>query len=442
LSIHRLSSLGRWAAVAALAALVSVAALVHFGQFDRTSLLDPALAAIVEVLAVLALVGSWISPRRRWLTRLLPAVLLAAAITTGIIVATLRITGMVVDAYPASFALWVGIGLAAVISVPFVVARAGTLRRLGAAAAVPLALTGALLLINDEYGAWPTVGDLLGHSNILGSSALHLPPNAVKSDKGVLVAMDPPATKSHFAHRRGSVYLPPAYFTPARTKLPVIIMLAGAPGGTVQWPTAGKAIATANAYAGTHGGRAPVLLFVDQNGSATGDTECVDGPQGNAETYLTVDVPAFVTRTLRVQRSSERWAIVGFSEGGTCAVDLALAYPLTFRHFVDLAGDARPNLGDAEQTRSTLFSGSATAMRNHDPKHLLAKLRYRDMTAWFAAGVNDRDKLAVTQTLAATAAKAGLRVHCFKGVGAHNWQFASDAFGRILPELCADLGLR
>jgi S-formylglutathione hydrolase FrmB len=443
LSTRRLSRSGRRVSVAAtLAALASVAALVHVGLFDRTPLLDPAIADIVEVLAVLALVGSWVSRRRSWLTRVLPAVVLAAAIATGIIAATLRVTGLVADAYPASFTLWVGIGLAAVISAPVVISRAGMLRRLGAAAAVPLALLGALLLVNDEYGAWPTLGDLLRHSNMLDSSALHLPPDAVETGTGALVAADPPAARSHFVHRPGSVYLPPAYFTPARAKLPVIIMLAGAPGGTIQWPTAGNAIATADAFAATHGGRAPVLLFVDQNGSAIGDTECVDGPQGNAETYLTVDVPAFVTRTLRVQRSAERWAIVGFSEGGTCAVDLALAHPLTFRHFVDLAGDAGPNLGDAEQTRSALFGGSATAMRNHDPKHLLAKLRYRDMTAWFAAGVNDPGRLAVAQGLAAAATRAGLKVHRFTGVGAHNWQFASDAFSRVLPDLCTDLGLR
>jgi S-formylglutathione hydrolase FrmB len=436
----------RWCAItAALVALLAAgAALVAAaaGRFDTVPLLGPALAPTVEILAALALLGSWLSRRRRWLAIELPAVVLVAAAVTGIVAVALRLTKTVMDVYPACFALWVGMALASLIGLPLVVARSGLLRRCAAAAAVPLTLTGALLLINNEYGVWPTVGDLLGHTRILDGSALHLQPGSPASDKGILVALDPPATRSHFAHRPGSVYLPPAYFTPARTKLPVIVMLAGAPGSAAQWPTSGKAVATADAYAATHHGRAPILLFVDQNGSATGDTECIDGPQGNAETYLTVDVPDFVTRTLRVPDFPGRWAVAGFSAGGTCAVDLALAHPDTFRHFVDLAGDARPNLGNAHHTRSALFGGSKTAQDDHDPVRLLRMRHYKGTTGWFAAGIDDPGRLAVSRGLAAAASRGGLKVHEFTGVAGHNWQFASDAFARVLPSLCTDLGLR
>jgi S-formylglutathione hydrolase FrmB len=425
--------------LSAIAALVTVA---RAGTLDRVPLLNPTVAVTVEVLAGLALVGSWISRRRRWLTRWLPAVVLSAAAVTGAAAATLRLTGTVTDAYPVAFALWVGMGLAAVFGAPLVIARRGVLRRLAAGVAVPLTLGGALLLVNDEYGVWPTLGDLLGHTNVLGASALHLPPSAVKSGHGVVVALDPPATVSQFGHRPGSVYLPPAYFTPARGKLPVIIMLAGAPGGTVQWPTAGKAIATADAYAATHHGRAPIMVFVDQNGSATGDTECVDGPRGNAETYLTVDVRNFVTKTLRVQQTANRSAIVGFSEGGTCAIDLALAHPALYHHFVDLAGDDRPTLGNPQHTLTALFGGSQTSMDSHDPGRLLATHHYKGMTAWFAAGVDDHRHLAGSRKLAVEASRAGLKVHEFTGVAGHNWQFASAAFSQVLPTLCTDLGLK
>jgi hypothetical protein len=32
------------------------------------------------------------------------------------------------------------------------------------------------------------------------------------------------------------------------------------------------------------------------------------------ETYLTVDVPEFITTTLHVRRNPDKWGIVGFSE--------------------------------------------------------------------------------------------------------------------------------
>jgi S-formylglutathione hydrolase FrmB len=438
--------LGRWATVFAIPLAVAVIAgltwAVVAGRLDAVPLLDPALAVTVEAVSALALVGSWISRRRRWYLLGLPAVVLSAAVLTGTTAAVLWLTGTVMDAYPVSFGLWVGMAVATLVGLPFVLRRSAAVRKVAAVVAVPLTMSGALLLINDEYGQWPTLGDLLGHTGLTGANALHLPPDAGKNGKGYLAKLDPPATKSHFVHRPGSVYLPPAYFTSARAKLPVILMLAGAPGSTVQWPTSGKAIATADAYAAAHHGRAPILLFVDNNGSATGDTECVDGPRGNAETYLTVDVPAFVTKKLRVQQNAARWAVVGFSEGGTCAVDLALAHPKLFGHFVDLAGDAKPTLGDPEHTLSALFGGSATAMANHNPAHLLATHRYKGMTAWFAVGVNDRSRQDVSHNLAASSAKSGIKVHQFTGVAAHNWQFVSNAFERIIADLCTELGLR
>jgi S-formylglutathione hydrolase FrmB len=428
-------------AIAAAGAVAVLVSLAVAGAFDRIPLLSPALAVTVELLAALALAGSWISRRRGWLTRWLPAIVLSAAALTGLAAAVLRLTGTIVDAYPLSFALWVGLVIAAVVGAPLAIAEPGRPRRWAAAAAVPLTLSGALLLINDEYGVWPTAGDLLGHTAVFHAPTLRRLPATVRPDHGVVVAFDAPATVSHFTHRPGSAYLPPAYFTPAGSRLPVIIMLAGTPGGTVQWPTSGRAISTTDAYAATHHGLAPILVFVDENGSATGDTECVNGPHGNAETYLTVDVPAFVTQHLGVRQVADRWAVAGFSEGGTCALDLTLVHPNLFHHFVDLAGDDRPTLGNPQRNRTVLFGGSAIALRDHDPDHLLLAHRYRAVSCWFAAGVNDNRHLMGARRLALEASRAGLRVHLFTGVSGHNWQFASAAFAQVLPSLCTELGL-
>jgi S-formylglutathione hydrolase FrmB len=184
-----------------------------------------------------------------------------------------------------------------------------------------------------------------------------------------------------------------------------------------------------------------VLVVVDQNGSATGDTECVNGPQGNAETYLTVDVPAFITGTLHLRHNPAQWGIVGFSEGGTCALDLVLGHPDVYRHLVDLGGDARPTLGNAKHTLTALFGGSVAAVRAHDPAVLMAAHRYAGVTAWFAAGAGDPGRLAVATRMAAAARKAGITTYEFIGIGGHNWQFAGNAFVRVLPQLCTQLGI-
>ncbi len=135
------------------------------------------------------------------------------------------------------------------------------------------------------------------------------------------------------------LWLRPDYFAVAHAHLPVLLMLSGWPGDVKDWARAGEVIKLADHWAATHEGAAPVMVFVDENGARGYDTECVNGPQGNSETYLTRTVPNYVTHTLGIKDDPERWAVVGFSEGGTCAVDLGTMHSHLYGRFVDVAGD-------------------------------------------------------------------------------------------------------
>ncbi len=53
------------------------------------------------------------------------------------------------------------------------------------------------------------------------------------------------------------------------------------------WIRVGNAVQIADSYAAAHGGVAPVLVFADAGGTFNNDTECVDGPRGNAASHLT-----------------------------------------------------------------------------------------------------------------------------------------------------------
>jgi S-formylglutathione hydrolase FrmB len=257
---------------------------------------------------------------------------------------------------------------------------------------------------------------------------------------GQFAAVDIPATVSHFAHRWDYVYLPPAYFTSARTQLGVLILLAGTPSSPAIWASGGGALDTTNAYARAHDGRAPVLLFIDANGSWSGDTECVDSARGRAETYLTRDVVSFATRRLGLSADPARWGIVGFSEGGTCAYDLALRHPDLFHYAVDLAGDAAPNV--VGSTLHQLYDGSKVAMREHEPAWLLTHPvgSYRNLTAWFGAGMDDVSHLHLGRHQATAARRAGIHATWFAGPDGHDWQFCTWALQRVLPGLAADVG--
>src|SRR5690606_20830666 len=116
------------------------------------------------------------------------------------------------------------------------------------------------------------------------------------------------------------------------------------------WVRAGDAVSTADAFAAAHGGSAPVLVFVDAGGTFNNDTECVNGNRGNAADHLTEDVVPFMISIFRVSAKAANWGVVGWSMGGTCAVDLAGMHPELFRAFDDIAGDLAPNAGTREET--------------------------------------------------------------------------------------------
>jgi S-formylglutathione hydrolase FrmB len=253
--------------------------------------------------------------------------------------------------------------------------------------------------INAHYAYFPTVGALLGrraadqisaagfqrlearsvrsfgsHFRSYGRLAVSEPRDALPV-RGVVVAWRFPATISHFAQRAGEVYLPPIWFENPHPHLPVIELLHGSPGSPADWTRGGFADVTADSYAALHGGFAPILVMPDVNGAHWwNDSECVNGVQGNAETYLTVDVRNAIVQAFAASPSGRDWAVAGLSEGGSCALQMALRHPKLFAAAGDFGGEDHPYVHGGP---THLFVGStaaqlAAAEAAYDPRVLLA----------------------------------------------------------------------
>ena len=106
--------------------------------------------------------------------------------------------------------------------------------------------------------------------------------SANASGTGVVSTITIPGTVSGFSARTAYVWVPPAFFAIPRPQLPVVVMLAGVPGQPDNMIRAAGCHEVADRYAASHGGRAPVLVFPDANGSFAGDTECVHRWAGGA----------------------------------------------------------------------------------------------------------------------------------------------------------------
>ncbi len=210
-----------------------------------------------------------------------------------------------------------------------------------------------------------------------------------RPNEGVMVWIDTPSAASGFDHRRELVYLPSAWFTSSPPpQLPVVVMLGGEFSQPSDWPVAADAVATLDRFAASHRGNTPVVAFPDTTGSFSNDTECVNGPRGNAADHLTGDVVPFVIDTVGVSAKPSDWALVGWSSGGTCALTTAVMHPELFETFVALDGQLGPNMGTKRQTVARLFGGDEQAWARFDPRTVIERHgRYDGMAAWL--GVSD-----------------------------------------------------
>ena len=285
---------------------------------------------------------------------------------------------------------------------------------------------------------------------------------------GVVLEEDIPADASKFAHRRELVYLPPAWFaTNPPPRLPTVMMIGADFNTPADWLRAGNAIHTIDDFASAHRGYAPVLVFVDATGRFNNDTECVNGPRGNAADHLTKDVVPYMISNFRVSADRANWGIVGFSMGGTCALDLTVMHPDIFSSFVDIAGDAGPNMGTKAQTIARLYGGNADAYAAFDPTTVILRHPpYSGVYGWFdipgaphaqhryitaagigAVAVGAHDPVAnpegqdfAANSLCTVGSAHGIRCAVVAQPGRHDWPFAAHAFATALPWLAGRLG--
>ncbi|WP_135455389.1 alpha/beta hydrolase-fold protein [Mycobacterium sp. DL99] len=412
----------------------------------------------VQVIAAVVLIAAIGWRTRRWALIWLPL----AAVVGGILVVG---TNWYIDSEglagnPAPRSLWVWIALTGVAVVVLLAGWRGSRwwRRGTAVMAVPMTLLCTALALNLWVGYFPwvqtawnqlTAGPLPDQTDQVTVAAMQR--QGTIPAKGSVVPVEIPNTASGFRHRGEYVYLPPAWFaTNPAPQLPTVMMIGGEFNTPADWMRAGNVIKTMDDFAAAHHGYAPVLVFADPGGTFNNDTECVNGKRGNSADHLTKDVVPYMSNHYGVNPAAAGWGIVGWSMGGTCAVDLAVMHPELFSAFVDIAGDIGPNSGTKAQTIDRLFGGNAAAWDAFDPSTAINRHgQYEQTAGWFdvndtstagkpAGRANDQAKAA--NALCALGSKHGIACAVVTQQGTHDWPFASHAFSAALPWLAGVIG--
>lgn len=325
------------------------------------------------------------------------------------------------------------------------------------------ALLGVVLLsavqINAYFGLNHTVSDLTGTSLARiqpleeglkrapgPSSAVSLAgwhPPAELPDGGVLRRAAIPGTSSGFESREAYVYLPPAYRAAPRPALPVLVLFSGQPGAPADWLTGGALRSRMDRYAAEHHGVAPVVVVVDPNGSASGNTLCMDSRIARADTFLATDVPAWINRTLDVDPDPSRWAAGGFSFGGTCAMQMVTRHPDVYSSALAFSSEKEPALAkEREKTIAASFGGDTEAFDRQTPLRLMQDNRFDGHAIYFGAGERDPEFIGYMYLLSEAARSAGFTVEAHRIPGAgHSWETASKGLPDGLDFLASRWGI-
>lgn len=187
------------------------------------------------------------------------------------------------------------------------------------------------------------------------------------------------------------VYLPAAYRT-GDDRYPVITVFHGFPGTPEFWlrDLDAQSILDREIDAGR---MAPtVVLFPNQTPDALRDTECTDlrdGPQ--AETFLTVDVPAFVRAHYRVRTDQAGWGLAGYSAGAFCAINLLLRHPDRYAAAASLSGYAEPGIDIGDGSQNT----------TNNPMWRLSNLPQPPVALWLGWADDDLESARESRRLAA-----------------------------------------
>lgn len=394
----------------------------------------------VEAVTVVALAYAVGRRSRRWRWTWLPVAVAVGALGTLAVFWWLRDSGAAGEPAPWSLWAWTTVtGIALCVAV-FGWRGTGWWRRNVAVFAASFAFLSTGLVINGWIGYYPTAAAAWGHlaSRPLPGETTLAAATAMRAagerpTTGRVVGIHTGDAASGFRHREEWVYLPPAWFRGA--ELPTVMMIGGEFTTPTDWIRSGDAVSTADAYAASHDGRAPILVLVDPSGSFATDTECVNGVRGRAADHLVLDVMPHVTSTFGTRA---RWGVVGFSSGGTCALDLAVMHPDRFSAFVSIGGDERPNTGTDAQTIDRLFGGDRDAWTAFDPATVIARHgRYTDLAGTFVVPTGSRADDATARRMCALAESQAISCTVIERPGRHDWPFAAAAFSTTLPWLMA-----
>lgn len=362
--------------------------------------------------------------------------------------------------------LFVGIGVAALaLLIPRFLGSKRWFTKLLAPIALILVAVAVAGQINQVFGRYPTLGSIWGDNGVKIETQTTPPPDqgdvlnaqtptvkladwtppADMPAKGKVVRVAIPGTVSGVVSGDNYVYIPPAYQVAKPANVPVLVLIHGNPGGSIDWLQSGQLAQVMDAYAAANKGIAPLVVMPDVTANyAPLIPLCMDSKVSKGGSFLAVDVPNFVRSTYKLGLgSAQQFAIGGFSFGGTCAFQMGALFPAQYPTFIDISGERGPFMagGDAAIVK-TYFGGDTAAFAQVNPLDVLKTAKLSTSKALVVVGGNDSayrpQGEEVFQALKASGAQVALQVL----PGGHSWSVWKPGLVNNIDWLMQQYGVR
>lgn len=220
------------------------------------------------------------------------------------------------------------------------------------------------------------------------------------------------------------VYLPPQYFQKAyhRMRFPVIVALSGYPGSIFNLAQHLRVSQTAGELQKTGQMQPTIVVMIRPTIAPPRDTECVNVPGGpQTETFLAKDLPEAVKSVYRAGHDATAWGVMGYSSGGSCALQLAMRDPGVYTTAAALSPDYKVK---DDPTTGNLFGsglGRVNRVNSHDLMWRLKHLPAPQISVLVANSKHGERGYAQTQAFL-QAVKAPMRVaSILPENGSHNF---------------------
>jgi putative tributyrin esterase len=224
------------------------------------------------------------------------------------------------------------------------------------------------------------------------------------------------------------VYLPPSYGRPeaAHRRYPVVYLLHGWPGSDGNWFGSGQADHSADTLIAQR--RVPEVILVCPNGncSVLQRSLYMNAAQGNCrmEDYVLNDVVTWVDSTFRTVAKPSARGVLGLSDGGMGALNLAFRHPATFGACASLSADLVLNPKAFGLGNVLGGAGAAERVAEYSPELNAAKRaeQLKKQVIYFDCGVSD-ESIEENRTFHRTLVSLGVPHTWREFSGSHTWGY-------------------